>query len=270
MEDNSLDLRIVSLDTLVLHEREEIDRREILIERITDEGILRNPIVAAAIGDGDRLLILDGVHRYFALKHLGCKDTLVQVVDYHDESIQLYTWCRLIPDLPNFFTKIKALGLRTRRMREEDDVATFKSGTAYGYVREANRSSTLIEGDNLSLDEKTEKLQQILNSNGGLPRVRYEDMDRYLKSGEVEGGFVVGIYTKDDVVKLAGSKTKLPAGTTRHIIPGRVLNIDVSIDLLKADTSVEKKNELLAKRIKRLATEGRIRYYPESVWLFDE
>ncbi len=270
MDHTPLDLRIVSIDTLVLHEREEDGRREKLRERIASEGVLRNPIITAAVGDRDQLLILDGVHRYLVLKDLKCRDALVQVVNYLDDNIQLYTWCRLIRKLPSFFTRIKTLDLRTREVEEKDTISALESGEVFGYVRIANGQSTLIEGDDLSLNEKTEKLQKILNSHDGLARVRCEEIDRYLKSGEAEGGFIIGAYTKRDVLELAGSKTKLPAGTTRHVIPGRVLNIDVSLDLLKASITVEEKNEDLAERIHQLTTEGRIRYYPEAVWLFDD
>jgi hypothetical protein len=149
-------------------------------------------------------------------------------------------------------------------------VSIDKKTSKFGYVRIANGQSTLIEGDDLSLNDKTEKLQQILNSHDGLARVRSEEIDRCLKSGEAEGGFIIGAYTKRDVLELARSKTKLPAGTTRHVIPGRVLNIDISLDLLKANKTLEEKNEDFAERISQLTAEGRIRYYPEAVWLFDE
>ena len=270
MGSTPLDLRIVPLDTLVLHEKEEDGRREKLRERITAEGVLRNPIITANIGNGDQLLILDGVHRYFALKDLKCRDALVQVVNYLSDNIQLYTWCRLITNLSSFLKKIETLGLRVREVEEKDAVTVLESGKAYGYVRTADGPSMLIEGDKLSLNDKTEKLQQILNSHNGLSRVRCEEIDQHIRSEDVEGGLVVEAYTKSDVLELARSKTKLPAGTTRHIIPDRVLNIDVSLDLLKANMSIEDKNKDLADRINKLAAEGRIRYYPEPVWLFDE
>ena len=270
MDHTPLDLRIVPIDSLVLHEREEDGRREKLREKIAAEGILRNPIITATVEDSDQLLILDGVHRYFVLKDLRCRDALVQVVNYLDDNIQLYTWCRLIRKLPSFFAKVKTFDLRIREVEEKDAISALESGKAFGYVRTANGQSTLIEGDDLSLNDKTEILQQILNSHDGLARVRYEEIDRCLESGEAEGGFIIGAYTKGDVLELSGSKTKLPAGTTRHIIPGRVLNIDVTLDLLKAHITIEEKNEELAKRISQLAAEGRIRYYPEAVWLFDE
>lgn len=270
MDNTPLDLRIVPLDTLVLHEREEDGRIKKLRERITAEGVLRNPIITSTLGNGDQLLILDGVHRYFALKELKCRDALVQVVNYLNDNIQLYTWCRLVNNLSSFFKKIETLGLRIREVEERDAVTALKSGKAYGYVRTANGPSMLIEGDKISLNDKTEKLQQIINSHNGLSRVRCEEINRHIKSGDAEGGLVVGAYTKSDVLELAGSKTKLPAGTTRHIIPDRVLNIDVSLDLLKANMPIEDKNKDLADKINQLAAEGRIRYYPEPVWLFDE
>mgnify|MGYP001042417740 FL=1 len=270
METTSPDLRIVSLDTLVLHEREENGRREKLRERITNEGRLRNPVIAATIGEGERLLVIDGVHRYFALRDLGCRDALVQIVDYQDRRIKLYTWCRLIPHLAGFLAKTEALGLRAEKVEEKAAIRALESGAAYGYARAADKSCILIKGNNLTLNEKTEILQEILDSCGKLPRVRCEEVDENLKLGYAEGGLIVGAYTKIEVLELARSETKLPAGTTRHIVPGRVLNVDIPLDFLKSEIPTEEKNKILADRINRLTAEGRVRYYPEPVWLFDE
>ena len=270
MASTSPDLRVVSLDTLILHEREENGRRAKLRERITNEGKLRNPVIAATIGDESRLLVIDGAHRYFALRDLGCKDALVQVVDYQDEGIQLYTWCRLIPNLADFLAKTKALGLILEKVEEKTAIRALKSGEAYGYACAADESCILLRGNSLTLNEKTEILQRILDSCGKLPRVRCEEIEENLKLRNAEGGFIVGAYTKIEVMELAKSKTKLPAGTTRHIIPGRVLNMDIPLDFLKSEMPIEEKNKILADRINRLTAEGRVRYYPEPVWLFDE
>ncbi len=263
-------LRIVPLDSLILHESREDNRRKRLKEKIEDEGVLRNPLIATPTGWGGLLLVLDGVHRYLTLKDLGCRDALVQVVEYHDERIQLYTWCRLIPDLKNFLAKIKTLGLRAEDVEEDAARRILEAGEAYGYVRDGKGHCTIIRGNNPSLKDKTRKLQQILDFDGGLPRVQFGEIDRYLISGDAEGGFVLGAYTKRDILELARSKTKLPAGTTRHIIPGRVLRVNIDLDFLKADMPTEEKNKVLSEKLNQLTAERKVRYYPEPVWVFDE
>ena len=50
--------------------------------------MLRRPILVAE----DSLVILDGHHRYFALKALGCTRVPAYVVDYASDSIRLTTW----------------------------------------------------------------------------------------------------------------------------------------------------------------------------------
>ena len=270
MEEPSPDLQIVPLSTLVLHESREEARRRRLKEKMEDEGVLRNPLIVTPIGKGDLFLVLDGVHRYYTLKDFGCRDALVQVVNYHDEGIQLYTWCRLVPNLKDFLEKIRKLGLKTEETDEENATRILKAGEAYGYVRVGGEYCTIIRGNNPSIKDKTDKLQEILDLNGGLPRVQYQEIDRYLKSGDAEGGFVLGAYTKRDVLELSRLKTKLPAGTTRHIIPGRVLGVNIRLDFLKTNIPTEEKNKFLYDRIIQLEAERRVRYYPESVWLFDE
>jgi len=270
MEDPSPDLRIVPLNTLVLHESREEGRRRRLKDRMEDEGVLRNPLIVTPTGKGDLFLVLDGVHRYYTLKDFGCRDALVQVVDYNDEGIQLHTWCRLVLDLKDFLEKTEKLGLKIEKTEEENATRVLEAGEAYGYVRDGGEYCIIIRGNNPSIKDKTDKLQEILDLNGGLPRVQYQEIDGYIKSGDAEGGFILGAYTKKDVLELARLKTKLPAGTTRHIIPGRVLGVNIRLDFLKTNIPTEEKNKLLYDRIIRLEAERRVRYYPESVWLFDE
>ena len=59
-----------------------------LAEEIRADGFLRKPILVE-----DRFyVILDGHHRYEALKKLGCRLIPVYLVDYFDEAIYLTTW----------------------------------------------------------------------------------------------------------------------------------------------------------------------------------
>ncbi len=58
------------------------------IESIRREGGLRRPILV----EDRHHIILDGHHRYAALKALGCRRIPAYVVDYFDATIELTTW----------------------------------------------------------------------------------------------------------------------------------------------------------------------------------
>src|SRR5437667_14559 len=70
--------------------------------------------------------------------------------------------------------------------------------------------------------------------------------------------------------EISRAPVKLPAGITRHLIPGRALRVNLPLDVLTSPGEIEQKNRWLADEIHRRLLENRIRYYPESSFLFDE
>tara|TARA_B100001971_G_scaffold145257_1_gene134366 strand:- start:544 stop:906 length:363 start_codon:yes stop_codon:yes gene_type:complete len=73
-----------------------------------------------------------------------------------------------------------------------------------------------------------------------------------------------------DVLDAAVTKTVLPAGITRFLIPGRVLHLNVSLDRLRSDESLARKNTWLNKMLAEKLTHRNVRYYQEPVILLDE
>lgn len=49
-------------------------------------------VPVAIVADAKSLVILDGHHRYEALKRLGCRRVPVMLVDYHRADIRVSTW----------------------------------------------------------------------------------------------------------------------------------------------------------------------------------
>jgi hypothetical protein len=75
----------------------------------------------------------------------------------------------------------------------------------------------------------------------------------------------------DEIIEIATSGARLPAGITRHVIPWRALRINIALDLL-ADPgkSIEEKNRWLKAWIEERTVQKNIRFYEESTVLFDE
>ena len=59
-----------------------------VLEEIRRAGYVRRPILV----ESRHLVILDGHHRYEALKRLGCTRVPAYLVDYEDDGIGLTTW----------------------------------------------------------------------------------------------------------------------------------------------------------------------------------
>jgi len=79
---------ILDIEKLRPHERTKPELLERLLEAIRAEGFLRRPVLV----EDEHFVILDGHHRYEALRLLGCVRIPVYLVHYDDPAIGLTTW----------------------------------------------------------------------------------------------------------------------------------------------------------------------------------
>ncbi|MCW3975923.1 MAG: ParB N-terminal domain-containing protein [Candidatus Bathyarchaeota archaeon] len=77
--------QLVELNKLLEHEECDQFHLKELIKEIATDRILKLAIVA----DKDTNIILDGEHRFNALKKLGCKKIPVIYIDYNSPSIEV-------------------------------------------------------------------------------------------------------------------------------------------------------------------------------------
>lgn len=85
-----LQLRVDLIGLRKLREHEEVDPRHLrrLKAQIRADGVLKRPIVV----DRKTRVILDGEHRFNALKQLGCTQIPIVFVDYDSPSIGVKAW----------------------------------------------------------------------------------------------------------------------------------------------------------------------------------
>jgi len=79
---------ILDIGKLRPHERTKPELLEKLVEAIRADGFLRRPLLV----EDEHFVILDGHHRYEALRLLGCVRIPVYLVHYGDPAIGLTTW----------------------------------------------------------------------------------------------------------------------------------------------------------------------------------
>lgn len=83
-----LDVAMLPVESLSPHEEVDPARLEELAGQIRDDGFVREPIVV----DAEHRIILDGHHRYAALKKLGLKRVPAYVVDYASDAVRVTLW----------------------------------------------------------------------------------------------------------------------------------------------------------------------------------
>ena len=97
MKATELTLRVVSLDDVLLHEHIEKKRVERLVEQFVHDQILKNPPIVSSY-DG-KYVLLDGASRVTALKESGCRDVVVQMVEYEAPGMELQAWHHMLLDV---------------------------------------------------------------------------------------------------------------------------------------------------------------------------
>jgi hypothetical protein len=68
----------------------------------------------------------------------------------------------------------------------------------------------------------------------------------------------------------AANGINVPSGITRHIIPNRALHINIPVNVLQADWSLQEKEDWLHNWLMERMAANAIRYYSESTFSFDE
>ncbi len=271
-----LTLRIVRLDGVLLHEQIEKNRVERLVKRLEEDQFLKNPPIVTE--HNAKYILLDGATRVTALRRIGCRDVMVQVVDYDAPGMVLETWNHMLLDAPvdELFRVLRALpGLLVEQTN---------ASTANAALDRRETIGTLWLGDGqtyalrLASDDKLENQAHMLNQvvaayegRGEIYRVAHADVERLLaEHGRLSALFVFPRYRPDEIRRLALNGAKLPMGLTRHIIPGRALRINIPLDVLRRAKSLEQKNAWLDEWMKAKMRERHVRFYQEPVFLFDE
>lgn len=271
-------LKIVPVDDLILHEEFSPDRVKRLSSRITSDSQLKNPVVTAWIKEIGKYMVLDGATRTTAVKQLGFRDILVQIVDYHGSSITLDTWHHMVPAGKNreFIERVKnEMGIQAEYVNLQKAEYLLRNREIMSYFIFFDNTCMALREESGKLSEQLKKLRTLVfeyDSLGSIVRIHYSDLGESLKqNGNIYMAHIFPSYSKDDLVRFAQSGLRLPAGITRHIVPGRILGFPLKTSFLKTSRiSLHKKNEILQKMYEQKLVNSEMRYYPEGVFIFNE
>jgi hypothetical protein len=271
------DLRVVPLESLVLHEDADERRVKNLVQRLSVEQVVKNPPVVADLEPGTelgRFVVLDGANRVSALREIGVRDAVVQVVDY--DRVTLTSWFHLLAGLepeelesrirtaPGVGRTALALDAAKEALRDRKIVAIFVESSGDVYA---------IEGG-LTLAEQTARLSSVVATYRGsadIFRVQSDDIDELRGFfSEIAGLVIFPPYSPSDIRQLARAAIKLPTGITRHLIPDRALRLHTELALLWGEAPLGEKNRWLSEWTRHKLQSREIRRYEEPTVLFDE
>lgn len=275
------DLRFVPVESLLAHEQHDEQRMQPLVRKIREQAVLKNPPVVSPLavesaGD-ERFVVLDGANRTTAARAAGFPHMLVQVVRYEEPHVRLSTWSHALGDYSreDFEQTLRRVpGLEVHDETRINARAKLARREAIACVVFTDgHADTLTGGGDLA--ERNELLNSLVDT--------YRDRKRFVRVAtdsleetrerhpDVSALVLFPHFEPSEVLELATSGGRLPAGITRHLIRWRALRVNLPIDrLADQDHTVEEKNRWLEEWIREKLTTRQVRYYEEPTVLFDE
>jgi len=256
-----MEIVLMELEGLNLHEEMDPGVLRPLIREIDDDEELWCPVIV----DRESMVVLDGTHRVNALRILGCKYVCVYFVNYSDPEIGVERWFRTISDhLPKERVEEVAGGLG---MVLTPLGPSGVNDVSYPVLRLRDGSSFALapRSDSLHCYDILRDFERKLEAMGYEMDYDTEtDADSKLTRGAVSAVLQPPVLGKDQVVSSAVQGHVLPCKSTRHIIPGRPVGVDVPLTLLKNhEINLEEANTRLAALIEQKTTEN---LPPGTVW----
>ncbi|MBK9249878.1 MAG: hypothetical protein IPM69_17685 [Ignavibacteria bacterium] len=221
-------------------------------------------------------IVLDGATRTTALRELNIPDILVQVVEYGEGGITLEAWNHVLPDVTNLnilemIGSIKGLKLTETTLDEARRAVVMREIAGYIYSSPDKILSVSADGDFYSQVELLSKVVKTYERHGEIYRLAQADLEHLISSQHEHSSVMIfPQFTPKEIKNIALSDSKLPAGITRHIIPGRALNVNIPLELLQKNQSIADKNEWLDQWLTTKIVERKVRFYHEPVFVFDE
>ncbi len=268
-------LRIVSIQEIRFHEDPDAGRSAKLLQKLSEAGTLKNPLVVARVAADSCLILLDGANRISALKELGARDVLVQELDFGDPGLVLREWHHAVERITGeeILTRARLIsGARLTpcqagnsvRMKAHEVLCrlTFPNQTEYELLSAGN------------LFQQVALLRQFTNlylPGNHMDRVSYTNLE-HLQKNYRQFSLLVSFrhFSKNEILQLTDNGIKLPSGITRILLPKRALRFNVPLEILCAEQPVAEKNHWLGEAITAKIRSQSIRFYQEPTFLFDE
>lgn len=250
-------LEVREVKSLLSHEQVISQNLKRLKEAMLNIGHLVDPLIV----DNKTGVVLDGNHRLKVLGIIECQHATCQVVDYMKDEITVGTWYPTVTLKPDQLLKLDAL------KHEKVDYDTGKKAVdslkAPFMVTSKEKDCYLVNPGSYKLMEMVEEQNYIFSllEKGTIDYIPHEEISKATDAGKTV--LVRRAYTKEEIVKTAQAHTPLPPKSTRHLIPGRIIRLNMKLGWLnrsKAEAQTE-----LTKMLESRIYGGNVRKYYEPV-----
>ena len=273
---NLPNLKILPVESLILHEDHDAQRSSPLVEKLRAAGILRNPPIVMPLMDGTkRYMVLDGANRVTSLSEMEFPHIVAQVVEADDPHVNLQTWNHIVWGM-----SVKTLMSELRKVKGLTPVKvdTHKSVDAPKYVpvqiRLPDGRFYLLSESPSDLASHIRTLHGIVNTyktRASLDRTSQTLIDSFKDvHHDLTALIIFPQFKIKTVLKLAGRKVVLPTGITRFTVSPRALHLNYPLHELSSGKPISYKENYLKQWIEDRVKKKNVRLYLESTYLFDE
>jgi hypothetical protein len=202
---------------------------------------------------------------------------VVQIVVYDEPAVRLSTWHHALAGVRRHDVE-RALddvpGLERRDDVPRHARAVLARREAIAFVEHPGGEAFTLHGGR-DLHERNALLNTVVDAYRD--RVRFHRVptdalaDARARHPETTALVVFPHFEPAEILELAASGARLPAGITRHVIAWRALRVNVPMDVIAdRDRPLEEKNRWLAGFLEERVAQKHVRFYEESTVLFDE
>ena len=266
-------MEVVPLRDIRFHEEVDLARVAALIERLGADGVLRNPPIVARFPERQRLL-LDGANRIEALSRMGIAHALVQTEDFEDPELQLARWNHVVrAGEAAAILEAPPSGVRVRDAGARNEAAEPGIAPVCRLVRPDGREAVF-----LAVAEPAARAAALraiaarcAHPRARLARIAHRDLDQVRLAHPEFGGLLeYAEVTKQGLRATADAGERLPSGITRFVVPRRVLGFDLPLSFLAMNLPLAEKRRRLDALVSERFQSGRVRYYAEPAFVFDD
>jgi len=268
-------LEIVPISDIIFHEDPDEERSVKLIEAIRKDNKLANPPVVATHPENHKYILLDGANRLTALQTLKIPDVVVQHVDLFDPGLIFLHWHHAVEKFSQhaFLEAIRNLPDIEILKSDSPKLDPNENGDLLCQIQFADASIYAVRA-HADLFQRVKDLRSITDIYKGfqfMDRVSYTNLE-HLKHNYPQFCALVVFRKlhKKELIRVTDREIRIPSGITRIILPKRALRLNVPLDILRFDVSIEQKNYWLHNRINEQIKDKSIRFYREPTFLFDE
>ena len=250
------ELEIRETKSLLQHEQVISSNLKRLKEAMLNTAYLVDPLVV----DKKTGLVLDGNHRLKVLDIIECPFTVCQVVDYKREDIKVGTWYPTVELKPDEIFKLDSI--RYEKIDPEQGIDAVKNLRA-PFMLQTKDECYLLNSGKYKLMEMVEEQNYILSLLEKSAVYYLPEEDIQTRLGQGYSVFTRRPYTKEEIIKAGQDHSPFPPKSTRHLIPGRIIRLNMRLGCLHH--SKEEATKELKHMLEVRAYSGNVRKYFEPV-----